>query len=275
MVHTIARPKWEEVRQGLSRAALGYVCLLVLGLPGVFLVWLAHQIGPSAPLFGLGVDDTATLGWVLAGTGAVLGYLLLLAGQWRCLAYAPQSHSAKEVAFACVLCSVMAPAALGAAYFLGGPETYEVLQMGPAGLTKGTFFQGGGILQLTGVALGFFSVLLFSGFLRSLARCHGDEKRVRSIACFVWFASFLVGSTAGLFLHAGSQALLAPWAVLALGWGLSLVWHLVLILAARRGIQRALQRKKSAGAIAAARNRGQVVLRVASLVHRSEDGWQS
>src|SRR6266516_3785183 len=117
MVHAVARPKWEEVSQGLSRAALGYVCLLALVVPGTFLVWLAHQASPSDPLFGLGVDGVSTLGWILAATGAFLGYLLILAGQWRCLAHAPQAHSAKEFAFACVLCSLMAPASLGAAHF--------------------------------------------------------------------------------------------------------------------------------------------------------------
>src|SRR5438034_1074311 len=137
--------------------------------------------------------------------------------RWRCLSFAPQAHSAKEFAFACVLCSLMAPAALGAAYFLSGTENSESLLGSPSGL-----------LQLAGAGLGLSNVLLFSGFLRSVALCHGDEQRVRGIACFVWFAGFLVGSTAGLFLHAGSSFLTAAWAVLALGWWLSLLWHLVL-----------------------------------------------
>lgn len=273
MVSAVARPKWEEVRQGLTFAALAYVCLLALVVPGVFLVRLAHQGGSPDAFFGLDADGANALGWILASSGTFLGYLLLLAGQWRCLSYAPQAHSAKEFAFACLLCSLMAPASIGAAHFLGGTENYDVLQLGPSGLTDLTLFHGAGLLQLAGVGLGLLSVLLFSGFLRGIARCHGDEQRVRGIACFVWFASFLVGSTAGLFLHARSHSLTAPWAVLALGWWLSLLWHLILILAASRSIQRALQRKKSTGAIAAARNRGQVVLRVASLSPRTEDVW--
>src|SRR5438270_11250779 len=74
MVHAVARPKWEEVRHGLRLAALGCVCLLALGVAGVFLVWLAHQVGPSDPLLGLGTAGVNTLGWILAATGVFLGY---------------------------------------------------------------------------------------------------------------------------------------------------------------------------------------------------------
>ena len=147
------------------------------------------------------------------------------------------------------------------------------MQGDASGLADLTGFRSVGLLRLAGLGLGLLSVLLFSGFLRGVARCHGDEQRVRGITCFAWFASFLVGSTAGLFLHAHSNSLTAAWAVLALGWWLSLLWHLVLILAASRSIQRALQQKKSTAAVAALRNRGQVALRVPSLMHRPEDIW--
>src|SRR5262245_62810514 len=145
----VVRPKWAEVRRGLILAAVGYSCLLVFLLPGLFLVWSAQQGGPTEALLGVGTDIATVLGWVLTGIGGGLGGLLLLGGQWRCLSSAPQSHGAKEFAFVCLCASIVVPGCFGVAYFLGGDESV--------------------ILQGAGGCLGLLSVLLFTGFVWSVA----------------------------------------------------------------------------------------------------------
>src|SRR6266567_2449608 len=140
MVAAVARPKWEEVRQGLTFAVLGYV------------------------------------------------------------SSAPQSHAAKEFAFACLCCTLVVPGCFGLAYCLGGGESK--------------------VLQAAGGSLALLSVLLFSGFLWSVALGHKDEDVARGVGRFAWFVGFLVGGTVGLFLNASSTSPVALWASVALGWSL-------------------------------------------------------
>src|SRR5262245_47645289 len=70
IVSALARPKWDEVRLGLTLVALGYVCLFVLVVPGLVLIRLAHQGGPPDSPFGLGADGATGLGLILASMGA-------------------------------------------------------------------------------------------------------------------------------------------------------------------------------------------------------------
>jgi len=270
VLSALARPKWDEVRLGLTLISLGYVCLFVLVVPGLVLVRLANSGGPPDSPFGLGPDTATGLGWILASLGAFVGYLFVLAGQWRCLTNAPQGHGSKEFAYACLLSSLLAPACLGTAHFLGATENYEVFKRGLAGIVDLDLFHGAGLVQFAGVILGLLSLILFSGFLRGVARCHGNEDRVRGVACFVWFVLFLVGGTIGFFLHARSTAVQDAWSALAISWGLCFFWNLLLLVGTNRAIARALHRRPLKGAPTSGRDKGQVALQVEALLNRRD-----
>ncbi len=229
----VSPPKWKEVQQGIRLVLLGYTVLVVIGAPGVFFLWLSGYPDRVA-VSGLGLtpDETAELGWVITGAGALLAYLLVLVGQWRCLGHAPQRHGGKEFIYTSILCLLTAPPCLIAAHYLGGADNYSLLAAGldRAGLRD--FLYGPGPLQVAGVLLGLLSVLCFSGFVHGVCKCMGRPgERRRS---FFWLAGFLVGGSVGIFLTPPSAPRSEVFTGLVAGWAICLLWHVALVAAASR-----------------------------------------
>lgn len=267
MIFALARPRWAEVRQGLTLVQAGLLFLLTVAAPGLLLTRLAFRESPLVSAAGLSAADVAQLGWLLAGLGGVLACGLLLAGQWRCLSYAPQGQGAKEILFACLLCSLTVPLCLVAGYCLDGAD-------GPAP------FRAADVLRLAGMLLGLLSVVLFNAFLRAVGRSLDGARRGRAVACHLSFVGFLLGGSAGVLVAPGQSFHGDARLVLGLGWFLCLVWHLLLIRAASRCVVRALHAKGRLSGPARALppgrsqtpfgNEGQVELQVAALFRKRE-----
>ncbi len=242
-INVVARPRWREIRHGLWFAVLGNLLLLGGGLLGLlFLLGMLDE--PLLSRLGLAPED-AEFVWLLPAGLAVLGYVLVLVGQWRCLFHAPQSSSAKEMQFACLLCFLFAPVCFVAAHFLGGKATYAALRSGPEALVSLDVLQAGVLLQLTGLLLLLLSVLLFSGFARAVVRCLRDERGVRVAGLYFWFVAFLLGGTIGLLVEARHSARPEVVPALALGWLFCLLWHTLLLRGTRRRLGRVLKTQNS------------------------------
>jgi hypothetical protein len=239
----IARPKWEEMRQGLLLAIAGHAVLFFLGIPG--LVFLGPHGDTVITRIGLAAEDAQPVGLTLTGTAALLGYGLVVLGQWRCLICAPQGNGAKELLFACLLCSLLAPVFPALAHLLGGAGNYPALLRGPAGLPDLQFLKGAGLVQLIGALLALASVLLFSAFARAAERYLGDTSRAHGVVCFFLFVLFLLGGTAGVFMHARHRVPPGVWTCVGVGWLLCLFWHTVVLHGASQSMVRFLRQRRS------------------------------
>jgi hypothetical protein len=231
------------VRLGLGLAALGHVLLLAVAVPGLLLAGQAPHAERLGWLPGwLPEDDAEWFGLVLAAAAAPLGYVLLLAGQWRCLRHAPQRDGAKEWMFVSLLCLLIMPVPFAVAHFIGGAANYAVFQRGLAAVDDLALGDVGGLLQLVGVVLVLLSCLLFAQFQRAARRCLPEGTSSRLAEGYFFFVFLLLGACAGpaVFSQPASRQLLLQ--ILAVGWGLSGLWHLALILDTRRAIQATLRR---------------------------------
>jgi hypothetical protein len=262
MVFALARPRWTEVRRGLAFVQVGLFFLLFLVVPSLLLTRLARREVLLVTITGYTPEEAVELGWVLVGVGGVLAYVLVLVGQWRCLAYAPQGEGGKDMLFACLLCSLTAPLCLPAAYLLEGKEGF-------------LSFRAGDVLRLVALLLGLFNVVLFSGFLRVVVR--SLRSRGRAVVCFFCFVGFLVGCSVGLHLIPRQFFHRHAWVALAVGWFLCLCWHLLLVRSARRQVVQALAtRNRLSGHVRADGTKqkprqGQVQLQVAELLQKREE----
>src|SRR5262249_17878657 len=195
-------------------------------LVGVYIV--TTEGGPLAERLNVSGDDASAIGWGLLG-GAGFGYLLLLVGHWRCLGYAPQGDGAKDLQYACLLCSLVTPVFFGVAHYLGGTATYAALRHGPPELVELELLRPGPLLQLAGLLSGLGAVMLFSGFARAVTRCLNDADATRGITCYFWFVAFLLGATAGLVMQIRRTTPPSMLFWLALAWMLCLLWHELLL----------------------------------------------
>ena len=243
-VAPVIRPKWQEIRPGLLLAVVGHALLLGLALPGLLLAGPLN--GRAASLLRREPSGAGALGLALLGAGALAGYALVLAGQWRCQRYAPPGDRTRELQSACLFCSLTAPPCFVVAYFLGGAETYAALARDPGSLREINLLNRAGLLHVTGLVVGLLSVLFFSGFAGTVARHLGDEERVRSAKAYFWYVAFMLGGTAGMLLEARNAPRLDGWAVLAVGWFVSLPWHALVVLRACRSIASAAESQKAA-----------------------------
>lgn len=219
--------KWQEIRWGLRCALAAHSVLLLFVLPGLFLIspWSTGTRG----FFGWDAQQADLIGLALASLGGMVAYILLLVGQFRCLLSAPQGHGSKELLFTSLLSAILMAFFLPLAHFVGGAANYRLFTDGLSGLSQFSLTHVGSVLQVLGVTLGLLSILLFSGFLRTVACYLRDDGRSHSIVAFFWFVAFLVGGTIGIVMHADRIQRVQIWYALALGWVLCIVWHVLLI----------------------------------------------
>jgi hypothetical protein len=253
----VARPKWEEVRQGLLLAVAGHFCLLLFGAPAAYLFG-PHGVDTVLEM-GLSSEDAVDLGWLAVGLAGLLGYGLVVAGQWRCLIYAPQGYGAKELLFAGILCSLTAPVALASAYLLRKADV--------------AVMRGVGMLPLTVALLVVLSALLFTGFAEAVTRSVRETRRARGALWFYWAVGFLVGGTVGVHLIPALYFRDDVRLPLGLCWVICLLWHTLLIYQASRCVSQAMRQSRS-GVHAPVRPgeavKGQVALKAASYLGEPE-----
>jgi hypothetical protein len=237
-------PGWQETSRGLALVAWGYAVLVGGSALGAALVWLALDGGGLLGRFGAARKDQD--GLLLLGVGAValtaaLSYALVLAGQWRCLLYAPERQSAKEVMYLCINAVLVASVLNVLGAWVDGGRTYAALQGGWDEVARLDCGGAGVLLEAVSAGLGLFASLLFSLFLRSVASCFADRARVLSVDVNLGLVGLLLGGSAGAALYAPPRALhagLLAW--LAGGWLLCFAWHLALVRSLRRSVDAAL-----------------------------------
>jgi hypothetical protein len=231
--------KWKEIQRGLRLVAFGYCALLLITLPGLFLVWIsqgyrAHWLFERAD--GFTRDHAQLIGLCVAGAGTLMWYGLLVAGQWHCLSYSPQCHSAKELLFICALCLALGPTSLVTAYFMTGGEVEILFREGLSSLIRQPGLHASLLLQVGGATLIMVNLVLFSGFLRAVVKCLNSEDDAGRVHRYLWFVGFLIGGTFGMLWTPRAEVLMA----LASGWVISLLWHVTLINHASRLVNRVL-----------------------------------
>jgi hypothetical protein len=265
-------PGWREIATGLKLVARGYGILLLGSIVGLFFLWLAFSA--RAP-FGLNIDDEdrdafLVVAVVTFGLTGLCSYALVLAGQWRCLMYAPPKHSAKELMYVCVNCLLIGFALNVLGIYLDGGKMYKALRQGWAGLGEIDRWSAGSVTQVSSVLLGVIGSLVFSQYLRGVANCVQARHWARAVDVNLWFMGLLIGGSVGvhLFVHRLSlKAHTLPW--LIGGWLLCFAWHLWLVLSVHRCVKYGLQRFfESAARAAPAGGQGTVPINTISGLHR-------
>jgi hypothetical protein len=250
-----AETGWQEISRGLGHVVRGYAVLIGGSLLGAGLLWLALDGGPISTWAcpkEQDRDNVLALGVLTLGLTALISYGLVLAGQWRCLMYAPQRQNAKELMYLCLNCVVLALALNVLGVILDGSRSYAVLQEGWEGVERIDCWSVGNLAQLGSAGLGLFASLVFSLFLRNVASCFNDRARVRNVDLNLALVGLLLGGSSGtLFLvhRVASKAEMLPW--LVGGWLLCFAWHLWLVNSARGGVDDGLRRQDSVAVLPA------------------------
>jgi hypothetical protein len=243
-IRPAVRPWWNEVRQGLILAVLGYALFLGPGLLGLFLVG-SHGERLLARL-GVSPATARMLGTALAILGTVLGYALVMVGHLRCYGHAPRRQGAKKLALVGVLCLLAAPLFLGVVFVPDAAESWAALAASPGAVLALDFRRVGVVLAFAAPVLIFLGVLCFSGFVLAVARTVRDAAGLRAATRYFCYVGFLLGATVGLVLEARRMA--SPEALVAvpLGWVLCLLWHTLLLRGLVRHLGRVIRNPDSA-----------------------------
>lgn len=234
-------PGWRQISAGLRLAVAGY-CVLMAGSAVA-----AACVGLALTRPGVaGATDDANPFPALAATAlaltALCSYGLVLAGQWRCLMYAPQRNSAKELIYVCFHCLLLGSVLNAIGAWLDGGRTYAALQQGWAGLQELDPWSVGNLMQAGSILLGVVGSLVFSQFLRNVAECFDDRRAARAVDFNLWFMGLLIGGSIGAQVCIGRLTLrweTLPW--LVGGWLLCFAWHLWLVARVRRCVDDGLR----------------------------------
>jgi hypothetical protein len=204
---------WQEVSRGLKLVLQGYVVLIAGAILGSYLLWLATNDSSFAAK-GKGREGHLMLGVSVLGLAGMLGTMMVLAGQWRCLMHAPQRQNVKELMLLSLNCVLVESLLVLAGVFLGGSQAYALLQQGPEGLAKFEVFSVGHLLVLGSAVLGLLGAVFFAQFLRNVATCFDDRSLIRQVDVNISILGLLAGGSVGLVLCA--QGL--DWLPLLLFW---------------------------------------------------------
>jgi hypothetical protein len=271
-----AETGWQEISRGLGHIVRGYAVLIGGSVLGAGLLWLALDGGlvtTWACPRERDQEDILMLAVLVLGLTALISYGLVLAGQWRCLMYAPERQKAKELMYVCLNCVFLALALNVLGVILDGGRSYAALQQGWAGVESIEGWSVGNLAQLGSAGLGLFASLVFSVFLRNVASCFNDRARVWNVDLNLTLVGLLLGGSGGTLLWVHGLTLKAemlPW--LAGGWLLCFAWHLWLVNSVRRGVDEGLRREAAVGVEAAPqRTAGSLALHSLSGLRRLAD----
>src|SRR6266480_517070 len=88
---------WNQVGQGLKLVGAGYVLMIAGTCLGLFLAWPAisgKELSGARALSPSEEQASLVAGLVAVGVATLCSFLLIVAGQWRCLMQAPGNESA-------------------------------------------------------------------------------------------------------------------------------------------------------------------------------------
>jgi uncharacterized Tic20 family protein len=252
--HLNAEPRWQTVRLGLTLVLLGYLTLVVGAVVGGAFLWAANNPAELARYLPVGPEQKNTLtlfGVITLSLSVVVNIVLILIGEWLCMVNASHRQGARELGLVCLICTIVAFTLNVLTLFVGGTKNYEALQRGIDGVDRLEVLQGGGWVQLLGIALVLLNAFVFAQYMRAVAATFGDHGKSRSVDLHVGFASLMLGATIGVPLYIDPVSS-RPDVLLGLGagWLLCLFWHLLLIVGTRRCIAlglEALRRNEAPG----------------------------
>lgn len=237
---------WKGVSAGLRLVTVGYVFLVGGAILGGLLLRLGWDDGPLVRMTSYSIREDRDLfllmGLLALGATALFSYVLVLAGQWRCLMYAPQRQHSKELMYICVNLVLLGLILNGAGIYLDA-GSYLALREGFDSMTKLDLGRPGLLLQLGSLVVGLVGSLVFSQFLRGVAHCFQDQACVRSVDLNLGFVGLLLGGSAGVVFCVSRLSLrseILPW--LIGGWLLCFIWHLYLVYSAYRCVEDGLLR---------------------------------
>jgi hypothetical protein len=225
---------WLGLHKGLGLVMWGCAMLVTGGTLGLILLWQAGSQDPLLPWLEPYRSILLLIGVLTLALTGLLSYGLILIGQWRCLMNAPQQPNTREFLHVCLYSILLALILNVMGVCLDGSRTYAALQRG--GVDLATFDAGstGNLLQAGAAGLGLFSSLLFSQFLRNVARCFNARNQMGRVDTNLAFVALLLGGSIGTLFwsyRAAFRPEVLPW--LLGGWLACVVWHLVLVSGVR------------------------------------------
>src|SRR5262249_44622668 len=105
---------WQDVGKGLSQVLFGYVTIFVGVAVGVGLV-LISPYGMGGQIRTGRTPSLASLWQFYIGMGilsviGLIGYIIIIGGQFKCMMGAAERHGARWFMFACITCLLIGPA---------------------------------------------------------------------------------------------------------------------------------------------------------------------
>jgi len=176
------------------------------------------------------------------------GYLITMAGQWRCLQGASERHGARWMMFFCLTCLFAVPTLNAAACIGGGMQRGPDLQKGARTFREMRFSPRARYMQIAGAVASLLYSVFFLLFLRAVARCHASSAHVTLVNFFLVFVGVLVGLTVYVG-YLSFRDMIRPendprlWILGA--WGVCFLFYLFLIGAIRSCIVKSLARVRS------------------------------
>jgi hypothetical protein len=231
------KTNWQGISTGLSLVVWGYGILVAGATLGLALLWHVAAKVPLFPWLAPSPENRGLfvlLSVLVLGLTAVLSYGLVLTGLWRCLMNASQQQKSKKFVFVCLNTLLLAAILNVAGVCLDGGRTYTALHRGGEELATFDACSAGNLLHAGGLALGLFSSLIFSQFLRNVAGCFRARSEIQSVDMNLAFVGLMLGGSVGTMFWAYRLAFrpeILPW-ILGV-WLACVVWHLVLVSGVR------------------------------------------
>ncbi len=233
---------WQDVQRGLGKILQGYAVLFggAIFCFGMIALAVLKMTQGHVGKVTLEVLWLFYLGLGLSMVIFPVGYGLLALGHWRCLMHAPERFHSKWLMFACMTCLLMGPALNVTACTTGFQRAPEI-KGGPDGFKKMKFTNLGLGMQISSLVISYASLVFFTLFLRSVARCFEDWGRVRLVNLYIVYLVLLAGATV-FVVFLNSHLLREPPMLISLAgaWFLVFPAYLFLILSARNCISRGL-----------------------------------
>jgi hypothetical protein len=248
---------WNDVVSGLAKVLWGYLVFIIGTIVGVGLVELSYyhwmfEGGTRATAAGrlpsLGALWMFYIGGGILSVVGTFGYLITMAGQWRCMQGASERHGARWMMFFCLTCLFAAPTLTAASGIGGGMKRGPDLQKGARSFREMQFTPRARYMQLAGAACGLMYSVFFLLFLRAVARCHGSAAHVTLVNFFLVFAGVLCGLTVYVSYMSFRDMIREdndPRLWILGAWGVCFFFYLFLIGSIRSCVIKSLSRVRS------------------------------